>query len=1137
MLEERKLVTILFADVTGSTGLGEQLDPEQLRAILQRFFTVMAGVIEGWGGTVEKYAGDAILAVFGVPTAREDDPARALHTALEMQVRLQELNGEFVKRHGIGLQIRIGVNTGEVIAPSSPSGDHQMLVGGDAVNVAARLESAADPGSILVGERTWQLTRHQFRFEPPTALELRGKSAPVEARRLGDALPRGDVADRPIQSPLVGRGHELRALRGVFDEMIENQQPSLAILYGPAGIGKSRLTREFLDEIIVEHPELQILRGRCLAAGQGITFWALAEVLRTCAGIGLDDAVEVASARLGEGVRRVLDPLKLSPDDVRRATFALAATAGLPIASNPLDNMPPEAVDEEMGRAWPLFASGLAQGAPTAIVVEDLHWADDRLVEMLSRTATRAQGPLLLLATARPEFAEAHPGFGTGGGSATAISLRPLTERQGADLVAGLLANAELPLELRTHILQRAEGNPFFVEELIAALIDQGVLVRESGGWRAVAPAGTTLPDTVHAVLAARIDALPAHEKRVLQEAAVFGRTFWPAPLAQQLPDIDVPASLGSLERRGLVIERPTSALLGQVEYLFKHQLIRDVAYAAVPKARRARAHAAVAAWTVELAGERYDEFGELVAFHYHQAASGDGADLAWGDDPVQQEDVRRRAFEALIRAGASARNRFALAAAVELHRQALALATDDAERASAHEQLGDDHIEAFHGDDALAAWQSAVELVRMGPNPAPDVARLAAKVGKLSIRFGTFRGTPPTEVLDRIVQEGLGVAEDLATRTRLLVAFANMSRWWVGTRFGRLLGTNRLDPIPTAQREAAGLEALAAATELDDANLMFFANYAVAESEWSRADYAGYFQRMRDVLPLVDRLDALQDRAELLHSVASSRLEAGDFEQALALSRQCLEVSRPLSAHQMMHASWGVMAAAYALGRWGEVLERFEEHRAAAALEPEVTCAAVRSGPLIGAMVLVQAGDADRARELVPLPDQTSGPPISYAFAGSVLRYAMLLGEQAAARRLILPMVETAEQSVMRIGTLEVVDAIADLEDWAQLDGLLPLFRRVAEGLAALGPIVDRADGRLHAARGEPTRAIERLYAATASFERLRMPIEAARTRELLGGLQPAERSALLEAAAAAYREAGAHALVQRVETALAAA
>jgi len=1131
MLEERKLVTILFADVTGSTGLGEQLDPEQLRAILQRFFTVMAGVIEGWGGTVEKYAGDAILAVFGVPTAREDDPARALHTALEMQARLQALNDEFVKRHGIGLQIRIGVNTGEVIAPNSPSADHQMLVGGDAVNVAARLESAADPGSILVGERTWQLARDQFRFETPTALELRGKSAPVEARRLRDALPRGDVAERPIQAPLVGRAHELSALRGVFEETIENELPSLAILYGPAGIGKSRLTREFLEAAVREHLDLQILRGRCLTAGQGITFWALGEVLRACTAIGLGDPVNVASARLRDGVKRVLEPLHLPPEDVRRATFALAKTAGLPIPDNPLDSLPPDAVDEEMSRAWPLFASGLANTAPTVIVIEDLHWADDRLVEMLSRTATRAQGPLLLLATARPEFAEAHPGFGAGGGSTTAISLRPLTERQGAEMVAGLLANAELPTGLRSDILQRAEGNPFFVEELVAGLIDQGVLVRQPGGWRVAASSGTTLPDTVHAVLAARIDALPADEKRVLQEAAVLGRTFWPAPLSEQLPDVDVAASLRSLELRGLVIERPTSALLGQVEYLFKHQLIRDVAYAAVPKARRARAHAAVAAWTVELAGDRYDELGELIAFHYRLAVSGAGADLAWGDDPSQFADMRRRAFEALIRAGASARSRYALAAAVELHRQALELAGDDAERAAAHEQLGEDHVEAFHGDDALAAWQSALKLARVGPSPAADVARLAAKVGKLSIQFGSFRGEPPTDVLDRIVKEGLEEAGDLATRTRLLVAFANMSRLRVGTRMGRLLGVKRTDPILTAQREAAGLEALAAATELADANLVYLANDAVAEAEWARADYASYFRRMQDVLPLADRLTAPQDRAELLHTVAGSRIEAGDFEQALAVSRQCLEVSRPLSAHQMMHASWGVMVSAYALGRWDEVLELFDEHRAAAAQEPNVTCAAVRSGPLIGATVLVQAGESERAHELVPLPDRASGPPVSYAFAGPMLRYALLLGERAAARSLVVEMVETARQAVMRIGTLELVDAIADLEDWPTLDSTLPVFRQAAEGLAALGPVIDRAEGQLHAARGDPARGIELLKSAAAAFDRLRMPVEAARTRELLGGFQPAERSALLEAAAAAYREAGAHALVRRVE------
>jgi class 3 adenylate cyclase len=285
--EERKLVTVLFADVAGSTSLGERSDPEYLRAILQRFFTEMSDVIVTWGGTVEKYAGDAVLAVFGIPTAREDDPVRAVRAALGMQDRLASLNRELRTLHESGLQVRIGVNTGEVIAPTNPAPDHQLLMTGDAVNVAARLEQAAEPGTILVGDRTWQLTRDQFTFDGPTALNLRGKSEPIEARRVVAALAPDEVRTRPVQAPLIGRDNELRTLRALFDTTVEARAPSLAILYGPAGIGKSRLTREFLEAAAATGTSPQVLRGRCLSAGEGITFWALGEVMRACAGIGL----------------------------------------------------------------------------------------------------------------------------------------------------------------------------------------------------------------------------------------------------------------------------------------------------------------------------------------------------------------------------------------------------------------------------------------------------------------------------------------------------------------------------------------------------------------------------------------------------------------------------------------------------------------------------------------------------------------------------------------------------------------------------------------------------------------------------------------------------------------------------------
>ncbi|HVR28211.1 MAG TPA: adenylate/guanylate cyclase domain-containing protein, partial [Thermoanaerobaculia bacterium] len=659
--EERKLATILFADVMGSTDLGEQLDPERLRAMLQEYFAAMAAVIERWGGTVEKYIGDAILAVFGVPTAREDDPVRALHAASDMQAQLVPLNDAFEQRHGVRLAVRIGVNTGEVLAPVGARPGGQFLVSGDPVNVAARLEQAADPGSILVGERTWSAARNAFSFGEPVLLPLKGKSEPVAARQLGAPAAAADERGVRFQAPMVGRERELETLLGLLDEAVETEQPRLVVVSGPAGIGKSRILRELIAVASDHHPGLAVLRGRCVSAGHGITFWALGEVLRAACGISLDEPADDAVDKLRSSVADLLAPLNVRQSDLDDTFFALATSANLVIPANPLENLEPEAVAEEMTRAWPRFLTGLAARAPTAIVFEDIHWADERMVGMLELLAARSRGALMLIATARPEFLEAHPGFAASE-DLTVVSLRPLTEAQSELLVAELLGDSDPLLALLRDVRQKADGNPFFLEEILQRLIDERAIVQEDGRWRATERAQTVrLPDTIHALLAARIDGLPSEEKAILQQAAVVGRVFWPGSLAPVGDGQAAQDSLRSLERRGLVSARPTSTIEGEQEYIFRHVLIRDVAYASVPKSRRARAHAETGRWIEELTTDRLEEFEELLAYHYAAAAAGEDADLAWADAPEEREQLRRRAFEVLVRSGVAARRRFAV--------------------------------------------------------------------------------------------------------------------------------------------------------------------------------------------------------------------------------------------------------------------------------------------------------------------------------------------------------------------------------------------------------------------------------------------------------------------------------------------
>lgn len=388
MLEERKLVTVLFADVIGSTALSEGLDPERLRTVLDAYFKAMAEVVAVWGGTVEKFIGDAVVAVFGVPTVREDDAERALQAALEMLTRLDQLNGQLQKAHGISLQIRIGVNTGEVLA-ATQSGLDQRLVAGDAVNVAARLQAAAEPGTVLVGEGTYRAAQRSFTFAEPVALSVKGKGQPIRTRRLIAALADGRRGVEGLRAPMVGRQTELQLLVSVLDDVISGGSPRLVTVTGQAGVGKSRLVGEFASRAQGRVREVRRLRGRCLAAGQGITYWALAEILRGACQMSLDDSVAVSQQKLREAVGGPLRAAGVSGPEVEQTIFALAMTAGITLPGSTLVSLEPEAVADELGRAWPRFMSALAAGGLAILIVEDLHWAGEPLVKMVESLPAR----------------------------------------------------------------------------------------------------------------------------------------------------------------------------------------------------------------------------------------------------------------------------------------------------------------------------------------------------------------------------------------------------------------------------------------------------------------------------------------------------------------------------------------------------------------------------------------------------------------------------------------------------------------------------------------------------------------------------------------------------------------------------
>ena len=650
MAEERKLATVLFADLAGSTALADEQDPERTRARLERFYDAMAAEIEAAGGTIEKFVGDAVMAAFGAPEALEDHAERALHTALAMQRRVES-----------GLALRIGVNTGEVVVGQPRAGS--SFVSGDAVNVAARLEQAAEPGEILAGERTVAAAQGAFEFGDARTVEAKGKPGGVPCRRLVRALSlmrtRGVSG---LARAFVGRESELERLRQAYRRAVERSQPVLVTIHGDAGVGKTRLMRELWEHLGAETREPLRRTGRCLAYGEGITFWPLAEILKEHLGILESDPPE--------DVRRVLSGREI-----------LGLTLGLDVAGD----LHPLAARDRLQAAWVEFVTELAGQRPLVVLVEDVHWAEEPLLDLLERIADDVHGPLLLLATARPDFARA---WGARIDAET-ILLEPLPADAAASLVDALVSG-DLPHNVRELVVERAEGNPFFVEEVLGNLIDAGVLTRENGGWRAgELPSGFEIPDSVQAVLAARIDLLDEAEKAALQAAAVIGRVFWTGPVYELVAGLQ--PDLRVLESRDFIRRRSGSSLEGEVEYVFKHALTVEVAYSGLTKARRARLHAEFAEWLERLGAGR-EEQAPLLAHHYAEAVRPEDVDIAWPGDEARVDELRARAVDWLGRAAESAITRYELQDAVVLLRRALELEHDQSAQARLWRRIGRAH-------------------------------------------------------------------------------------------------------------------------------------------------------------------------------------------------------------------------------------------------------------------------------------------------------------------------------------------------------------------------------------------------------------------------------------------------------------
>jgi class 3 adenylate cyclase/tetratricopeptide (TPR) repeat protein len=754
---ERKVVTVLFCDLVGFTSQAESMDPEDVEALLAPYHARVRAELERYGGTVEKFIGDAVMALFGAPVAHEDDPERAVRAALAIRDVAQ----------AEGLELRIGITTGEALIrlDARPEAGEGMA-SGDVVNTAARLQAAAPVNGILVDETTYRATRSVVDYAHAESVEAKGKAQPIAVWQAVEARSRfgADVAHE-ARAQLVGRDRELSVLRDAFDRARHGRVSQLVTLVGVPGLGKSRLVYE-LSLIADADPELVTWRqGRCLAYGDGVTLWALAEIVKAQAGIAEQDTPEAAHEKIHAAVSETL----AGSGDEAWVESHLRPLVGLEEESQLGSDRRGEAFS-----AWRRFLEGMAEQRPLVVVFEDLHWADESLLDFVDELVDWVTDvPLLVVATARPELLERRPGWGGGKLNATTLALAPLDEEQTALLLAELLDRPVLAVEDQQALLERAGGNPLYAEQFADLFVERGSTDELS------------LPETLQGIIAARVDGLPAAEKDLLQDAAVIGKVFWASAL--QGSEEDVRGNLHSLERKGFVRRQRRSSVEGQQELAFAHALVRDVSYGQIARADRVAKHAHVAEWIESLG--RPDDHAEMVAHHWRSAlelmpsTGGDGAGL------------RDRTRNALRNAGDRAFSLNSYLTAEKYYAEALVLWPDhDPEtpdllfrRARALHVAGDDRREQALGEAIVALLEAgAVEPAAeaeaflahgawyRGDRDAVvshfsraydlvadrDASAAKARVLALSARFRMLAGDPEDAI--RIAREALDIAESL---------------------------------------------------------------------------------------------------------------------------------------------------------------------------------------------------------------------------------------------------------------------------------------------------------------------------------------------------------------------------------------
>jgi class 3 adenylate cyclase/tetratricopeptide (TPR) repeat protein len=662
--EERKIVTVLFADVVGFTGRADRADPETVRGLLNPFFSRVRAECEQRGGTVEKFIGDAAMAVFGTPVAHEDDPERAVRAALAIRDAVEQLNRD---EPSLDLHLRLAVNTGEaLVAVGSNRRENEWIATGDTVNTCARMQARAPVDGILVGEATERATRDAIEYREVEAIQAKGKSRPIRAWEALRELVAAGGDRRRRDAPLVGRAEELGLLVEALHQARRAERTQLVTLVGAPGIGKSRLVFELISVLEDSVEPIPWLEGRSLPYGEGVSSAALAEMTKTWAEILESDSAEAAREKL----HAAATGLFADPGEAAWIESHLRPLVGIVDVDDARVRS-----REEAFAAWRRLFEALAEQQPVVLLFEDLHWADDSLLDFVDHLLDWAVDlPLLVVATARPELLDRRPDWGGGKLNALTISLAPLSAEDTQALFAALLDRIALPEKVRGELLSRTGGNPLYAGEYARMLVDRGLVRRNGVGWKLDDSMELPLPETVQGIIAARLDTLRRDEKAMLQDAAVLGETFWVGALATMgsVPRATIEERLRVLERKDFSRRARGSAVESELQYGFRHVLVRDVAYGQIPRARRAEKHQLAAEWIESVAGERVADRAEMVAYHYLTAlelteATGTNA-----------EELRARAGKAAREAGDRAASLAAYASAERFYGTALKLTGAD---------------------------------------------------------------------------------------------------------------------------------------------------------------------------------------------------------------------------------------------------------------------------------------------------------------------------------------------------------------------------------------------------------------------------------------------------------------------------